>query len=381
MTRQSQLWGERFTRKLADIFSIEEEIAGKISESLRGTLSADDKGRLARRSTDDSEAYRLYLRGRHAYFRRTPSSLQQGLRFFEQAIERDPDYALAYSGISDSYQLLAFIGGLRPRDVFQKCRELAGRAVAIDDGLAEGHTSLGAIRACADWKWKEAEHELRRAIEINPRYFQAHTWFAFIVLNPCGRFDEAAAQIRAALDTDPLSPTVHFHAAVSYLQMHRADHAIEHARTALELDPDFVLAQVWLGMAYETQQRYDEAAARFEQAVQMFGESAPEWRATLGHALARSGKRGEAEAILADLRQRAERRYLDPFWLAVVHAGLDQPEPAIEYLEHAADDQSIHLVMGHAPIDALRTHPRFVRLMARMGLPPDSVRASQGAAL
>lgn len=381
VARQSQLWGERFTRKLADVFSIEEELAGKISESLRGTLTRDDRRRLTQRSTEDSEAYRLYLRGRHAFFRRTPDSLLQGLRYFEQAIERDPDYALAYSGISDSYALLCFIGGLRPRDTWPKCRAAAGRAVTIDDSLAEAHTSLGQIRACADWNWKEAEHEFRRAIELNPRYFLAHTWFGFLLLAPRGRFDEAAAQARAALEAEPLSSIAHFHAGVIYLQLRRLDQAIEHARTALELDPNFVLAHVWLGMALETERRYDEAIAHFEKAAQMFGESAPEWRAALAHALAKAGRRGETESVLAELRQRADRRYIDPFWFGMIHAGLNEPEPAIACLEHAADDQSIHLVMGHPPLDPLRRHPRFVALMARMGLPADPLAASRAAAL
>ena len=194
VARQSQLWGERFTRPLADIFSIEEELASKISESLRGRLTRDDRQRLTRRSTEDSEAYRLYLRGRHAYNRRTPASLQQSLRHFAQAIERDPDYALAYSGLCDSYSVLSYIGVMHPREVWPKCRDAAARAVAIDDSLAEAHTSLGTVRAFADWNWREAENEFCRAIDLNPRYVQARTWFAFQVpgaSEPARRSDSA----------------------------------------------------------------------------------------------------------------------------------------------------------------------------------------------
>jgi len=379
VARQSQLWGERFTRKLADIFSIEEEIAGKISESLRGTLTRDDRERLARRSTEDSEAYRLYLRGRHAFYRRTPASLQQGLRYFAQAIERDPDYALAYSGLCDSYALLGWIGATGWPDASPKFRKAAGRAVAIDDSLAEAHTSLGMVRALLDWNWSEAEREFRRAIELNPRYFLAHTWLAFMVLAPAGRFEQATVEIRAALDAEPLSPTVHSHAAIVYLQAQLPKQAIEHARTILELDPSYVLGHVWLGMAYDLERRYDEAVAELQEAVQCFGEAAPDWRGALTHTLALAGRRDEAETILTDLLQRAERRYIDPFWMGLACTGLDQPERAIDYLEHAADNRSSHLVFRYSLFDTLRTHPRFAALMARMGLPPDP-RGASGAA-
>jgi len=371
VARQSQLWGERFTRKLADIFSIEEDIASKISESLRGRLTGDDRRRLARRSTEDSEAYRLYLRGRHAFNRRTPASMQQGSRYFAQAIERDPGYALAYSGLCDSYAVLGWIGASAWPEASPKFREAAARATAIDESLAEAHTSLGMVRACLDWNWKEAEREFRRAIELDPRYFLAHTWFAFMVLGPAGRFEEAMGQIRAALDLEPLSPTVHSHAAMLYLEAHRPEQALEHARTILELDPSFVLGHVWLGMASDLERRYDEAVAELQEAVQCLGEAAPGWRGALAHALALAGRRDEAEAILAELLQRAERRYIDPFWMGLACAGLDQPERAIDYLEHAANDRSGHLVFFYGFFEPLQRHPRFAALMARMGLPAD----------
>jgi TolB-like protein/tetratricopeptide (TPR) repeat protein len=377
VARQSQLWGERFKRKLADIFSIEEDIAGKISESLRGRLTGDDRKRLARRSTEDSEAYRLYLRGRHAHYRRTPTSLQEGLRYFAQAIERDPDYALAYSGLCDSYVLLGWIGAISWPDAASKFREAAVRAVAIDDSLAEAHASLGMVRALLDWSWTEAEREFRRAIELDPRYILARTYFAFIVLAPAGRFEEATGQIRAALDAEPLSPVAHAHAALVYLQARRPQQAIEHARTILELDPGYVVAQAYLGMAHDIDHRHDEAIAELQEAVQLFGEAAPNWRGALAHALALAGRREEAEVIFADLLQRAERRYIDPFWMGLACAGLNQPDRAIDYLEHAADDRSSHLVFRYSLFDSLHTHPRFVRLMARMGLLADFRRASE----
>jgi len=370
VTQQSQLWGERFNRKFADIFAIEEEIAGKISESLRGKLSGEEKKRLARRSTDDSEAYQLYLKGRHAFYKRTVGSLQQGLRYFQQAIERDPDYALAHSGICDSYALLSFVGVLRCRDAWVKCREAANRAVALDEDLAEAHASLAAVRACADWDWQSAGKEFRRAIELNPGYWQAHTWYAILALAPCGRHEEATAEIRKGLELEPLSPAVNHHAAMLFLASRRLDRAIECCRTALEFDPNFALAHVWRGMAYEGLGRFDEAIADLEKADQMFGESFPGSRAALAHALAAAGRRGEAERILEGLLRRAEDRYVDPFWLAYIHAGLGQADPAFHCLDRTLDDQGVTVIMLRYPgLDPLRQDPRFKKLLARLGLP------------
>jgi len=369
VAQQAQLWGERFTRKLADIFAIEEELASRISESLRGRLTRDDRQRLTRRSTEDSEAYRLYLRGRHAFNRRTPASLQHSLRHFAQAIERDPEYALAYSGLCDSYSVLSYIGVMDPGHVWPKCREAATRAVAIDDSLAEAHTSLGSVRAFADWNWREAEDEFRRAVELNPRYVQARTWYAFQVLAPLGRFDEAAAQIRFALDVEPLSPTVNLHAAMVALQQHHTEKAIEYASSALELDPGFVFAHVWLAMAYELQHQHDAAIAEFEKAVVPLREAAVGWQGLLAHALACAGRRGEADTIVADLVRCADERYVDAVLRAAAHVGLDQPKEAIDCLERAADDRSALLVVGYPVLDPLRSDARFARLMARLGLP------------
>lgn len=369
VARQSQLWGERFNRKIADLLAVEEEIAGKISESLRGKLTGEDKKRLARRSTEDSEAYQLYLKGRHAVNRRTLNSLQQGLRYFEQAIEKDPEYALAYSGVSDSYVLLIFLGATRGRDTWAKAREAAARAVAIDDSLAEGHTSLGSVRAYLEGDWAEAEREFRRAIEVNPRYWQAHTWFATLVLAPFGRYDEAIAEIRKGLDLEPLSPTANHHVAMAFLQLQRPDRVIEYARTTLELDPNFVLARVWLGMGYESQRRYDEAIAEFEQVAVLFGESSPAWKAPLAHALAVSGQRADAEKMLEELIRQSEQRYVDPFWIALVCAGLDRPDQAIRYLERAADDGSVNVILRYPGLDSVRSDPRAIKLLERLGLP------------
>ena len=375
---ESQLWGERFTRKLADIFSIEEELASKISESLRGKLTRDDRQRLTRRSTDDSEAYRSYLRGRHAFNRRTPDSLEQGLRYFEQAIARDAEYALAYSGLCDSYSVLSYIGVMPPWEAWPKSRDAATRAVAIDDSLAEAHASLGSVCAFADWNWSEAEREFRRAIELNPRYLQARTWFAFQTLAPLGRFEEATVQVRSALEGEPLSSTLNLHAAMVALQQHRTDDAIEYARTALELDPGFLFAHVWLGMAYEHQRQHDAAIAEFEKAMPPLREAAPGWQGLLVHALARANRRADAEMILADLQQCARRRYVDSLLQAVAHVGLNQHEEAIDCLERAADERSALLVVGYPVLDPLRSHPRFIRLMARLRLPPDPIAVGAG---
>jgi tetratricopeptide (TPR) repeat protein len=185
------------------------------------------------------------------------------------------------------------------------------------------------------------------------------------------RWDEAAAQLGAALNMEPLSATANHHGAFVALQRRRPDEVIAYTRATLELDPGFVFAHLWRGMAYEMQARYDEAIAELEKGVQMLGPSLPGWQATLAHALARAGKRADAVTLLHELEQSSARRYLDPFWLGVVHAGLDEPDRAIDYIERAADDQSFHVIMNYPYVDRLRTHPRFTALMARMGLPAE----------
>jgi len=245
----SQLWGDRFHRKISDIFALEEEIARKIYESLRVKLSGEEKGRLVKRHTEDSEAYQLYLRGRHHWTKRTPDHVTKGAEYFQKAIDKDPSFALAYSGLADCYSILAIYSILPPRTAFARAKAAAVSAVAFDEELAEGHCSLGFIRAFFDLDWHGSHKAFQRSIELNPSYWVSRYWYA-LVLSSVGQFDQAEEQIREGMALEPLSPIVMHGAACNSLYARRYDQGIERAMRGLEFDPDYFLLRYWLGIHY-----------------------------------------------------------------------------------------------------------------------------------
>jgi TolB-like protein len=261
----SQLWGERYNRKISDIFALEEEIARKISESLRMRLSGEEKKRLAKRFTENSEAYQLYLRGRHHWIKRSPASMKRAMEYFQQAIEKDPGYALAYAGVADCHSMLSVYSVVAPKQGWARVKAASAAAVALDPELAEGHVSLSFIRAFADWDWAAAEEESRRAIELNPALWQAPYWYA-TVLCLCGRYDEAELQIRRAQELEPLSATIQHVAAIIAIAARRYGDAMDRCSKGLDLDPDHPLLRLWLGTALEGVGNYGEAIRELERA-------------------------------------------------------------------------------------------------------------------
>ena len=366
-----RLWGQQYDRSLADIFSIEEEIAKQISDNLRLRLSGQDKRRLARRSTRNVEAYQAYLRGRYGWNKRTEAGFKQATKCFEEAIEHDPTYALAYAGLADCYALLgiAEYGGLPPCEVMPRAKAAAMKALEIDEQLAEAHTSLAHVMAFYDWDWANAEREFKRAIQLNPRYAFAYHWYA-LFLAAMERMDEAEQAEHRALQLEPLSLVINKNVGTIYYYARQYDRAFMQYKKTLELEPDFARTHFFLGLAYQVTANFEQAVAAFQKALPLSGGSNVVLGA-LGLALASATRRGEAEDVLKELARKAQQQYVPSFSVAIIYLGLGQVDTAFEWLEKAYQERSSWLVsLKVEPMfDTLRADPRFVDLVKRVGLP------------
>lgn len=365
----TQLWGERYNRKISDIFALEEEIARKISESLRMKLTGEEKSRLVKRFTENTEAYQLYLRGRHHWAKRTPDRVRKGAEYFQQAIEKDPSYALAYSGLADCYSILGVYSILPSKEAFAKAKAAAVAAVAFDDELAEGHTSLGFIKAYLDWDWAGGAKEFQRALDLNPGYWVTPYWYG-LVLTSSGRFDEAEQQIRYGMELEPLSPVIMHGAAMNSVSAGRYREAEERSLKGLENDPDYFLLRFWLGLAYQMETRYAEAIRELETAVDLCGRGVSWVLGALGGAHAAAGNRGEARQILQELLDRAKQETIDFTSVAVTYTSLGDVENALAALEKACDARGMSgvLVKSDPRLVSLHGEPRFQNVLKRMNL-------------
>jgi tetratricopeptide (TPR) repeat protein len=365
----SQLWGQRYDRRAVEIFAIEEEIAREISEALRLALTWEEQKRLGKRYTENNAAYQLYLRGRHCWNHRTSEMLQRGVAYFEQAIDKDAEYALAWSGLADCYALYSAYEVLSPKESALKSKEAASKAIEIDGTLAEPHAALGWVMSCYDWDWTGAEKQFRRAIELNPNYAVAHYWF-HIPLTAARRMDEAWEHSRRALELEPLAVASHISWGIMLLRSGRYKEAIAFYRQAIELDEDFLLARWGLAFAYEQEGMYAEAVAELEEGVRTSKGSAL-MIGSLGRAHALSGRRAEAEKALTELQRGGTRRYVPPFDVALIYLGLRDTERSLEWLRKSCEDRSFWLVyfIGVAPLFAsVRFDARYEEILKRMDL-------------
>jgi serine/threonine-protein kinase len=369
VANESQIWGEQFTRRLTDIFALQEEIAREISEKLRLKLTGEDRRRLAKRYTDSTEAYQLYLKGRYCVNKRTFDRLKKAIEYFRKAIDLDPNYALAYAGMADAYGLMgSATGGLPPRETYPKAKAAALKALEIDDTLGEAHSALGFFRLLNDWDWAGAEREFKRAVELNPNYPSAHDGYGFFC-KVTGRHEEAIAACRRALDLDPLSLFITMSVAWAYYFARDFDRALEYGGKALEMDPGFGVAYWNIGLSHEQKGHYDQAIASFKQAVALSGRI-PTFLAHLGRAWALAGRKVEAQVVLDELHEAASRRYVSSYYFAIVHFGLGETERGFEYLDRAYEERAGFLAfLCVEPIfDSVRDDPRFDELCRRVGL-------------
>jgi len=366
----SRLWGAQYDRRPGDIFVIQDEISNEISEKLRLQLTRAEKKRLIKRDTQDPEAYRIYLKGRHHWNRWTEEGFYKAIEYFEQAVAKDPKYALAYTGVAESYVLLGWNSYLRPKDAFPKGKAAAQAALRLDPHLGEAHTPLAAVLWLHDWQWEEAQQEFIRSLELNPTYPTANHWHAEYMMT-MGRHAEAMARMKKSQELDPLSLIINVAIGWAHYMAREYDDAIEQLLRTVELDPNYPVTYWILGLVYRKTGRYESAIAEGEKGVKLSGGS-PLMRAALAQTYAESGRTTEALQVLDDLRELAKRKYVAPQFLAGIQVGLGEYERAIELLQQSYEEHSHWLIYLHIDpsMDRLRNNPGFQELLRHIGLPP-----------
>lgn len=362
------LWSQRYDRKLVDVFTIQDEIAGTIVSTLRATMFADLSEHVPRRYTESIQAYGLYLKGRYAWGKRTKEGIEEAVRFFEQAIAADPNYAPAYAGLADSYALDVDYRAIPVADSYARAKEYARRALALDETVPSAHASLAWSLFIYDWDWEGAEREFRRAIELNPRYASAHQWFAFLLCSR-GQHDSALLEAHTSLELDSASVSIRRAVGWLYHYARRYETAHDHLARAIEMDPTAVETYRILAQNVAMQGRLEEAERTFREAL-LLPAAGAYTKAGLGWVLGRAGKRAEAETLLAELEASAREGYVSPVPFSMVHIGLGNVERALDWAERAYDERRGWLAYFKVNplLDPLRNEPRFKALLTKMRL-------------
>lgn len=371
----NQIWGEQYFRKTAEVVSLQSEIARDISNKLRQKLTGADQQRIAKRGTDDPEAYELYLKGRFHWNKRTIADINKSIEYFQQAISKDPAYSLAYAGLADGYALIPSYALNTSNDAYPKARTAALKALELDESLAEAHATLATVLYEFDWKFAEAENEFKRSVELNPNYATAHHWYAEYLLS-MGRRDEALTEIKRAQECDPLSLIINGIVGVVHSVRGEHDLAIAQLKKTVEMEPNFVRAHLFLADAYMAAGKFDEAITEYEKLYVMIGD--PPDVASRGWDKVRaayktSGEKGFWEQMVRfGEEQRASKRNASPplIVMAGIHAQAGNKDRAFEYLERSFQEREPDLLRLNGPfMDPLRSDPRFQDILRRIGLP------------
>ena len=364
----AEVWADKFDDQFTNVFAVQDSISEKMAEALQLKLTGEEQKRLRKRYTESVEAYQLYLKGQYEWNKVTQEDLQKAIEYNNQALEKDPNYALAYAGLSISYIALGN-SYLPPNEAFPKAKAHAAKALAIDETLAEAHETMGAVRLMYDWNWTEAERELKRAHALNPNDADAHHLYGYY-LNAMGRLDEAKAEMDQAQELDPLAPMTNSDVGVDFYYARQYDEAIAQNEKTINLEPHFFIAYLWLGQAYEQKKMYAKAIETFQKGIDL-AERHPQLIASLGRAYALSRDRDKAQKYLDELREMSKRRYVSPYLFAVVYDGLGDKEQAFAWLDKAYQDRSFFLIWLKVEprFDPLRSDPRFTDLLRRVGLP------------
>ena len=361
----AHLWAETYDRKLTDIFAVESEIAKTVAETLQAKLTGSEKSSIAKVPTANPEAYELYLKGKFFLAKRSGADLRKAIEYFDQAIAKDPNYALAYVGLADSYMLLPTYGSVSPRDSLPPAKVALKKALELDDSLAEAHASFGLL-ANLELDIQHAVEEVQRAIELKPNYATAHHWLAlgFMIL---GRFDPAISEAKRAIELDPLSLIINADCGWVYFNARRYDEAEAQARRTLEMDSHFFLAHYYLGAALQFKGHVAQAIPEYQKAFDLNKD--PYSLAMLGQAYARNGQKEEAQKILARLNEEAKSHYIAPYAFALVQIALGDKDRAIEALEHAYEQGETNYLFAikvDPLLDDLRGQPRFEALVQKI---------------
>jgi tetratricopeptide (TPR) repeat protein len=363
------LWSQSYEGELRDSLALQSRVATAVADQIRISLTPQEQAALKNVKVVNPEAYESYLKGRYFWNKRTGDGLKAALAYFQQAIEEDPKYAQAYSGLADTYALLGDwqYAVMTPKEAFPKAKAAAIKALELDSTLGEAHNSLAFVLDAFDWDLDAAGKEFRRAIELNPGYATAHHWYAWH-LSLLGRFDEAIGEMRKAENLDPLSLIINADVAELLVIAHHYDESMAQSRKTIEMDPNFALAHNQLAQAYLQKHMYSEAVAELQQAVRLSGNS-PTCIANLARAYVASGKRSEAIKLLNDLKKRSISGYSNGSEIATIYASLGDTDQAMNWLEKAYEERFNPGVLLRPGFDPLRSDPRFQDLLRRVGLP------------
>jgi TolB-like protein/Flp pilus assembly protein TadD len=363
---ENAIWSQQYSRKQSDLVSLQSEIARDVSSKLKSKLSGADVAKVEKTSTTNPEAYQLYLKGRFQWSKRTPESLKQAVAFYEQAIAEDPNYALAYSGLAETFALFPNYSVAMPMDSMPRAKAAALRAIELDDSLAESHVALGVYYSLFAWNQTAAEKEFRRAIELNPNYATAHQQFSIECLTASGRFDEAIAESRRAAELDPASPIISADFGNVLFRARRFDEAIAQLNSALTLEPNFWVTRWYLGQAYHVKGLYTEAVAEYRKALSM--NDNPWVKAQLVRSLVKVGARDEASKMLTELESDAGRRVVSSASLALAYDALGERDKAFARLDREINERNSRPpVFAFNPLwDDFRDDPRFAKLVRRV---------------
>jgi len=353
------LWAESYERDFRDILSLQSEIARQVANEVRIVLTPEERHRLGIARQVNPEAHELYLKARHFWNKRTEQSVRKALSYFHQAIDTDPTYAQGYAGLADSYNILGYYNDLAPNEAYPKGKTAALKALELDDSLAEPHAALGVVKRDFEWDWPGAEAEFQRAIELNPGCVEAYHWHSTL-LSILGRHAEALREKKKALAMDPLSVVIRTDLARVYYFSRDYDRSLEQYRAALDMDPNFGSAHLWLAQVYEQKGRHEEALSSLKTGVHLLGNSTYAL-AKLGHGFAFAGRCDEARAVLNQLNALASKRYVSPYDIALVHLGLQENDEAFMWLQRALEQRSLWLgyLSVEPQLDPLRSDPRF----------------------
>jgi serine/threonine protein kinase/tetratricopeptide (TPR) repeat protein len=363
---KTQIWGEQYSRRVTDILALQDDISREISDKLKLKLTSEEEKLLTKRYTENAEAYELYLKGRYEWGRLSVEGWQKALDYFNRAVEKDPNYALAYAGVSDAYAGLGF-RILPPKDVMPKAKAAAIKALELDSNLAEAHVSLANVLERYDWDRQGAEKEYREAIRLNPNLALAHNWYGLFLMRS-GRSNEAIAELKRGLDLDPLSPVITCDLGWAFYHARQYDRAIDQYRSVLEMDPGFTWSHNLLGWAYLQQSRYKESMTEIQKAVEMSGREAA-YLASLGRVSAASGQREAVAKVLDELNALSKQRYISPYYVAAIYVAMGDKEESFRWLQKAYDEHDLNLVYVKVDpaFDGLRSDRRFADLLNRIG--------------
>lgn len=371
---QTQLWGERYRRKITDVLELPEDISRQISDGLKLELSGEARKQIGKRYTVNPQAYELYWKGRYHWNQRKPDDVNQAIKYFQEAIKLDPNYALAYTGLADCY-VLGNILQMPPKQAMPMAADAARKALSIDNQLAEAHTSLAKIKLSYEWDWPGTEAEFKQAIQLNPGYATAHQWYG-VYLSEMGRHDESIRERTTAQNLDPLSLSIATGLGRALYWARRYDESIKHLQATIPRDPNYGDTYWSLGLAYEQKRMYPEAISAFQRAVELSkspeaAEGKPEMLAVLAHAYAMAGKQTEAKAILDQLKKVASpQHFVSPYAVSLIYVALNDKDSAFQWLGQAfqeRDENLIHLRVDPR-LDPIRPDPRFQDLLKRVNL-------------